>query len=99
MYARPFHTLTFILWATLQNSASPCFLLVERHGDSPGVFIRQSMAKRFTSTEKWSDPWYRKLSAKHKCLWDWLFTQCDIAGSIEPDLELASFEEKPFRRN
>ena len=50
------------------------------------------MAKRFTSTEKWSDPWYRKLSPKHKCLWDWLFTQCDIAGTIDPDLELASFQ-------
>lgn len=50
------------------------------------------MAKRYTSTEKWSDPWYRKLSPKHKCLWDWLFTQCDIAGTIEPDFELASFQ-------
>ena len=50
------------------------------------------MAKRFTSTEKWSDPWYRKLSPKHKCLWDWLFTQCDIAGTINPDYELASFQ-------
>ena len=50
------------------------------------------MAKRFTSTDKWSDPWYRKLSPKHKCLWDWLFTQCDIAGTIDPDLELASFQ-------
>jgi hypothetical protein len=50
------------------------------------------MAKRFTSTEKWSDPWFRKLSPKLKCFWDWLYTQCDIAGSIDPDIELASFQ-------
>lgn len=50
------------------------------------------MAKRFTSTEKWSDPWFRKLSPRLKCLWDWMFTQCDIAGSIDPDWGLASFQ-------
>lgn len=50
------------------------------------------MAKRFTSTEKWGDPWYRKLSPKHKCFWDWLFTNCDIAGTIDPDFGLAQFQ-------
>jgi hypothetical protein len=50
------------------------------------------MAKRFTTSEKWADPWFRKLSPKAKLLWDWLFTNCDAAGSIDPDLELASFQ-------
>lgn len=50
------------------------------------------MSKRFTSTEKWADPWFRKLSPKLKCLWDWLYTQCDIVGSVDPDFELASFQ-------
>jgi hypothetical protein len=52
----------------------------------------EEMSKRFTSTEKWSDPWFRKLSPKHKCFWDWLCAQCDIAGTIDPDYDLASFQ-------
>lgn len=50
------------------------------------------MSKRFTSSEKWQDIWYRKLPIKIKCLWDWLYTQCDIAGTISPDWELVSFQ-------
>ena len=50
------------------------------------------MSKRFTSSEKWQDAWYRKLPPRLKCLWDWLYTQCDIAGTISPDWELASFQ-------
>jgi hypothetical protein len=48
--------------------------------------------KRFTSLEKWSDSWYRHLTPRLKCLWDWLFTNCDMAGSIYPDWDLASFQ-------
>lgn len=47
--------------------------------------------KRFTDTEKWSDPWYRKLSLLHKLLWDYICSRCDLAGVWKPDLELASF--------
>lgn len=49
------------------------------------------MAKRFTDTNKWSDPWFRTLKPKHKLLWDWFCTNCDIAGTIDPDFGLASF--------
>lgn len=45
------------------------------------------MAKRFTDTEKFIDPWFRRLSSKHKLLWDWLLCNCDHAGIITVDFE------------
>lgn len=47
--------------------------------------------KRFTETNKWSDPWFRKLPPKLKCLWQWLCDTACHAGTIDPDFELASF--------
>jgi hypothetical protein len=47
--------------------------------------------KRFTETLKWCDPWYRKLTPENKNLWEWLVDNCDNAGVIDLDLELASF--------
>ena len=49
------------------------------------------MAKRFTDSEKFKDTWYRKLSPKHKCFWEFLLSECNHAGIIEMDLEFASF--------
>ena len=49
------------------------------------------MAKRFTDSEKFKDTWYRKLSPKHKCFWEFLLAECNHAGIIEIDLEFASF--------
>lgn len=48
--------------------------------------------KRFTETVKWGDPWYRKLTPPAKLLFQWLLDNCDHAGVIEPDLELATFQ-------
>jgi len=48
--------------------------------------------KRFTETQKWDDPWFRKLKPEAKLLWQWILDHCDNAGVIEPDLELASFQ-------
>jgi len=48
--------------------------------------------KRFTETQKWADPWYRKLSPPAKLLWQWLTDNCDNAGVIDPDFELAQFQ-------
>ena len=48
--------------------------------------------KRFTETQKWEDPWFRKLRPEMKLLWQWLCDRCDNAGVIEPDVELASFQ-------
>jgi hypothetical protein len=50
------------------------------------------MSKRMTETSKWEKPWYRKLSLKHKLLWNWLCDRCDAAGVIEVDWDLASFQ-------
>lgn len=49
------------------------------------------MAKRFTDTEKWKDPWFRKLSPNSKVLWFFLTENCDQAGFWKKDYELASF--------
>lgn len=48
--------------------------------------------KRFTETNKWQDPWFRKLKPEMKLLWSWLLDSCDNAGVIDADIELASFQ-------
>jgi hypothetical protein len=48
--------------------------------------------KRFTETNKWEDPWFRKLKPEMKLLWSWLLDSCDNAGVIDLDIELASFQ-------
>jgi len=47
--------------------------------------------KRFTETNKWSDPWFRKLKPEEKLIWIWILDNCDHAGVIDFDNELASF--------
>src|SRR5512139_3253727 len=47
--------------------------------------------KRFTDTEKFEKPWFRKLPPKSKVLWDYLCCACDHAGVLDPDWELMSF--------
>lgn len=49
------------------------------------------MPKRFTATEKWRDPWFRALSPQEKCAWQYLCDECDAAGVIQLDRELANF--------
>lgn len=49
------------------------------------------MAKRFTASDKWEDPWFRKLPLKAKLFWLFLLDRCDIAGVWKSDYELASF--------
>jgi hypothetical protein len=51
----------------------------------------KEMAKRFTDTEKWKDPWYRKLEPEMKVVWQFLTDNCDHAGFWKKDYELASF--------
>jgi hypothetical protein len=48
------------------------------------------MAKRFTATEKWDKAWFRKLSPRHKALWQFLCDKCDYAGMWEIDFDNAS---------
>lgn len=40
---------------------------------------------------KWEDPWFRKLSAEKKLLWQFICDKCDNAGVWKVDYELASF--------
>lgn len=47
------------------------------------------MSKRFTDSEKWKDPWFRKLPNEYKLLWLYILDMCDIAGLWKVDLELA----------
>lgn len=47
--------------------------------------------KRFTETDKWKDPWFRKLSPRLKCLWQYVCDYCCPAGTFDLDWELASF--------
>jgi len=47
--------------------------------------------KRFTDTEKWRNPWFRKLSLKYKLFWIFLCDNCDNAGIWEEDLETVSY--------
>ena len=50
------------------------------------------MPKRFTDSEKWKDPWFRKLTPAAKLMCLYLYDRCDIAGFWEIDLEAAAFE-------
>jgi len=49
------------------------------------------MTKRFTESEKFRNPWYRKLSPKHKCIWEYLLAECSLAGIIDIDYEAMGF--------
>jgi hypothetical protein len=47
------------------------------------------MAKRFTDSDKWVKPWFRKLTPAQKCFWFYLLDRCDFVGIWEVDFELA----------
>jgi hypothetical protein len=49
------------------------------------------MPKRFTATEKYDDPWFRKMPILGKCFWEYLCLRCDNAGVWKVDFDLASF--------
>lgn len=57
-------------------------------GRTIGIFL---MAKRFTDSEKWNDPWFRRLSPELKCFWSFVLDRCDAAGVWKVDMDLASF--------
>lgn len=49
------------------------------------------MSKRFTDTDKWDRPWFRKLPAAYKLLWGYITDKCDLAGVWYVDFEMAAF--------
>jgi hypothetical protein len=50
------------------------------------------VAKRFTESNKWADKWFRALRPEFKLAWLYLLDQCDQAGVIDLDCELANFQ-------
>jgi len=46
------------------------------------------MAKRFTATEKWADPWFCALSSQAKLFWIYILDNCDHAGIWDPNWPL-----------
>ena len=49
------------------------------------------MAKRFTDTDIWKKPWFRKSSPTQKCLFRYFVDNCDHAGILDIDYGLMSF--------
>jgi hypothetical protein len=49
------------------------------------------VAKRFTDTDKWKKTWFRELSPKMKCAWEYLRDMCDHAGVWDADFALMKF--------
>ena len=48
--------------------------------------------RRMTMTEKWRDPWFRRLSPAAKLLWMYLCDICDNAGFVQIDTDLFCME-------
>lgn len=49
------------------------------------------MAKRFTDSEKWKNPWFRTLQGPYRWLWIYILDSCDPAGVWMSDFDLASY--------
>ena len=50
------------------------------------------MAKRFTETEKWKDPWFSNLTNDEKVVWLFLLDDCNHAGIWQVNLRRLNFE-------
>jgi hypothetical protein len=50
------------------------------------------VAKRFTDTDKWKKPWFRKLAPKWKLAWLHICDTCDSTGVWPADFELMGFQ-------
>lgn len=49
------------------------------------------MAKRLSDTGLWERAWFRKLSPRMKCAWQFLISRCDHAGIWQMDLDSMEF--------
>jgi hypothetical protein len=51
----------------------------------------QKMAKRFTDSAKWDDPWFAELPSKYKLFWVYILDECDHAGIWKVNFRKAQF--------
>jgi hypothetical protein len=49
------------------------------------------MAKRFTDSNKWDDPWFMDLDIEYKLAWDYIISKCDSVGVWKPSKKLIQF--------
>jgi len=49
------------------------------------------MAKRFTDSDKWKNPWFRTMPNAYRWLWIYILDNCDQAGIWMGDFHLASY--------
>lgn len=49
------------------------------------------MAKRYTDSEKWDDPWFTDLTNEQKLVWFYLLDNCDNAGLWKKNIKLLNF--------
>lgn len=47
---------------------------------------------RFSETNKWTDPWFRKLKASEKIVFLYIVDNCNNAGFYELDIDMMSFQ-------
>jgi uncharacterized phage protein (TIGR02220 family) len=52
---------------------------------------QETNLKRFTDTNKWDKPWFRRLPLAMKAFWDFVCNKCDCSGVWVVDLEAANF--------
>ena len=57
------------------------------------------MAKRFTETDKWKDPWFCDLEPLDKLFWVYLMDNCNHAGIWQVNWPLVEFHIPEFRFN
>lgn len=58
-------------------------------GRSPVGF--NNMAKRFTDSRKWDDPWFLELSLEHKMIWIHILDKCNHAGIYKVNIKMINF--------
>ena len=53
--------------------------------------MRCAIAKRFTDTCKWDDPWFLDLTNEEKLLWIYILDKCDVAGVFKLNTRMIEF--------